>query len=77
MYSLALKEKIIRFSRLIHQTYGLPFDDLVGIVRDRSRYSPRFRAAALRHVVAGAPVSVTGGQPFAASRRLVRKHYAI
>lgn len=77
MKSIASREKIIRFSRLIQQTYGLPLDDLIAIVHDKARYSVRYRAAALRSLVCSAPLAVTQGRTYAVRRRLVRKHYAI
>ncbi|MGF6870723.1 hypothetical protein [Paraburkholderia sp. MM5477-R1] len=71
------RQRIIRFSRHVAQTYALPHDVLTSIVRERDRYSPTFRAAALRHIVMQAPLHVTGGQPFAARRRAVRRFYQL
>lgn len=69
--------KLAEFSRLVHATYRLPESMLLSIVRARGRYPATYRAAALRHLVAQAPVSVTCGLPFAQRRRLVRRHYGI
>jgi hypothetical protein len=69
------RERILRFGLMIFQTYGLPHEALVQIVRSKRRYSPHYRAAALRNLVGVAPVWVTGGQPFAERRRRVRSHY--
>jgi hypothetical protein len=71
------RQRIIRFSRQIAQTYALPHEALVSIVRARGSYSPSLRAAALRHIVMQAPLHVTGGQPFAARRRAVRRFYQL
>jgi hypothetical protein len=71
------RQRIIRFSRNVARTYALPLDVLVSIVRATDQYSPMFRAAALRHIVLQAPLHVTGGQPFAACRRAVRKFYLL
>ncbi|WP_165489504.1 hypothetical protein [Paraburkholderia hospita] len=50
------RQRIIRFSRNVARTYALPLDVLVSIVRAPDRYSPMFRAAALRHIVLQAPL---------------------
>jgi len=71
------RDRIFRFGMMIWQTYGLSKEELLRIVRSKNRYSTRYRAAALRHLVAQAPVSVTCGRPFAARRRLVRQYYGI
>ncbi|MGF6265380.1 hypothetical protein OKW49_006373 [Paraburkholderia youngii] len=71
------RQRIYRFSRYIAQTYALPQEDLICVVRGRDCYSPMFRAAALRHLVLWAPLHVTGGQPFAARRRAVRRFYQL
>ncbi|WP_158244555.1 hypothetical protein [Paraburkholderia rhynchosiae] len=55
----------------------MPFEHLITIVRACDCYSPMFRAAALRHIVMQAPLQVTGGQPFAARRRAVRRFYQL
>jgi hypothetical protein len=71
------RERILRFGLMIYQTNGLPHEALVHIVRAKKRYSTHCRAAARRHLVIDAPLSVTGGQPFAERRRRVRRHYNI
>lgn len=72
-----LNRKLARFSRLVHETYRLPQAVLLSICRARGQYPATYRAAALRHLIAEAPVSVTHGLPFAQRRRLVRRHYGI
>lgn len=71
------RHRIVRFAMLVYATYGLPRETLLGIVKAKRRYSPHYRAAALRHLVGDAPLTVTGGQPFAERRRRVRSHYGI
>jgi hypothetical protein len=71
------RERILRFSMQIFHLYGLSQDELVRIVKSKRLYSAQYRAAALRHLVVDAPLSVTGGQPFAQRRRRVRAHYGI
>ncbi|MFL9995271.1 hypothetical protein PQR34_32260 [Paraburkholderia sediminicola] len=69
--------RILRLVKMIFHTNGLPPAVLLQIIRSRDRYSPLYRTAALRHLVFHAPLSVTGGRPFAERRRRVRKHYAV
>jgi hypothetical protein len=69
------RQRILRFGLMIFQTYGLPHEALVQIIRSQKRYSTHYRAAALRNLVGGAPLSVTAGRPFAERRRRVRRHY--
>ncbi|MFL9911978.1 hypothetical protein [Paraburkholderia sp. RL17-337-BIB-A] len=71
------RERILRFGLMIFQTSGLPQEALVDIVKAKKRYSSHFRAAALRNLICDAPLSVTGGQPFAERRRRVRRHYGV
>lgn len=71
------RERILRFGLMIFQTYGLPQEALVHIVKAKKRYSTHYRAAALRNLVGDAPLSVTGGQHFAERRRRVRRHFGI
>lgn len=66
-----------QFFGAIHRLSGIPLDQLMAIARDRTRFSLRTRAAALRHVVSLAPITVTRGMPYAARRRLVRNHYRV
>jgi hypothetical protein len=72
-----LRHRVYLFTRYVARTYALSHDDLLNIVRAGECYSPMFRAAALRHLVHRAPLDVTGGQPFAARRRAVRKFYQL
>lgn len=71
------RQRIYLFSRYVARTYALTLENLITIVRARDCYSPMFRAAALRHIVMQAPLQVTGGQPFAARRRAVRRFYQL
>ena len=71
------RQRILRFGMMLYDTSGLSQDALIGIVKSRLRYSTHYRAAALRHLVIDAPLSVTCGRPFAERRRLVRRHYGI
>lgn len=71
------RQRIFRFGLMVWQTYGLPHEQLLKIVKSRTRYSTHFRAAALRHLVAEAPLSVTCGRPYAERRRRVRRYYGI
>ncbi|XUW93268.1 hypothetical protein OH764_34645 (plasmid) [Burkholderia sp. M6-3] len=70
-----VRHRVYLFTRYVARTYALSTNDLLRIVRAGECYSPMFCAAALRHVVQRAPLDVTGGQPFAARRRAVRKFY--
>ena len=72
-----IRQRIIEFSRCIRQTYGLPQDKLVAVITARDRFTPRFRAAALRNLVCDAPLGVTRGMPYAARRRAVRRFYQV
>jgi hypothetical protein len=71
------RQRIFRFGLMVWQTYGFSREQLVRIVRSKALYSAHYRTAALRHLVVAAPLSVTGGQPFAERRRRVRQHYGI
>lgn len=70
-------EKRQRFFHHIRTTYVLPPHHLQRVARDSASYSPLMRAAALRNLVAAAPVHVTQGLPFARRRKLVREHYKV
>ena len=71
-----LSDRRCAFFGHLRATDVLPVHHLVRIIRDKT-YSPRFRSAALRNLVGQAPLEVTHGQPYAARRRLVRKHYQV
>jgi hypothetical protein len=71
------RERILRLSMTLYHLRGLSDDQLLRIVKSTSRYSTHYRVAALRHLVASAPLAVTGGQPFAERRRRVKRHYGI
>ncbi len=66
-----------RFFFYVRQTYGLAEDELVRVIRASEQYTPALRVAALRNLVAIAPISVTQGRCYAQRRSLVRAHYAI
>lgn len=66
-----------RFFGHLRATEVLPDHHLIRIVQAREAYGPRVRAAALRHLVARAPIDVTLGRPFAERRRLVRSHLGL
>lgn len=66
-----------RFFGHIRSTYVLPEHHLVRIAKARSQYSPLMRSAALRNLVAIAPLEVTKGRCYLERRRLVRSHYGI
>lgn len=74
---MRFRSSILRFSRLVMQTYGLPVEQLIAVITAKDRFSVRLRAAALRNLVADAPLAVTHGRPFGQRRRLVRKHYGV
>jgi len=76
VYVLA-SEKRQRFMLHVRTTNVLPIYHLVRIAKARDSYSPQMRAAALRNLVAQAPVEVTQGRCFAERRRLVRAHYEV
>jgi hypothetical protein len=71
------RERILRLSMTLYHLRGLSDDQLLRIVKSTSRYSTHYRVAALRHLVASAPLAVTGGQPFAERRLRVKRHYGI
>lgn len=70
-------EKRQRFFQHIRTTNVLPAYHLQRVARDSASYSPLMRAAALRNLVAAAPLHVTQGLPFARRRKLVREHYKV
>lgn len=72
-----IPESRLRFFGHIRATDVLPVHHLVRIARCSDTYPARMRAAALRNLVAKAPLDVTQGRPFAARRKLVRAHYGI
>ena len=74
---LHASEKRQRFMQHVRATYVLPRHHLIRIIRASDAYSPRMRAAALRNLVAQAPIEVTQGRCYAARRKLVRAHYAV
>lgn len=71
------RERILRLSMTLYHLRGLSDDQLLRVIKSKHRYSTHYRVAALRHLVAGAPLAVTGGQPCAERRRRVRRHYGI
>jgi hypothetical protein len=71
------RQRVLRFALQVYRTSFLSHDALIDVVKAKRLYSTHYRAAALRHVVLNAPLSVTGGRSFAERRRLVRRHYGI
>lgn len=70
-------EKRQRFFGHIRATNVLPIHHLVRVASAKNQYSPLMRAAALRNLVASAPVEVTKGRCYLERRKLVRAHYGI
>jgi len=75
--SPVLGEKRQRFFGHLRATDVLPQHHLLRVVRSKEAYSALMRAAALRHLVAQAPIEITQGRPFAERRRLVRSYFKI
>ena len=63
--------------RYIRQLYGCRTEQLMYVLSRPDRYSPLFRSAALRNLVASAPLTVTQGRSYLERRRLVRCHYGV
>lgn len=76
VYVLA-SEKRQRFFWHIRTTYVQPPFRLIRIIRSADSYSPLMRAAALRNLIATAPIEVTRGCCYPERRRLVRAHYRV
>ncbi len=72
-----LIDKRMAFVGHLRALYPLPEHHLLRVVLSADIYSSKIRAAALRHLVARAPLEVTRGHPFAARRRYVRAFYKI
>lgn len=66
-----------QFMRYVRQLYGCRTEQLMFVLARPDRYSPVFRSAALRNLVARTPVNVTQGRPYLERRRLVRCHYGV
>lgn len=66
-----------KFFGHIRATNVLPEHHLIRVAKATQQYSPLMRVAALRNLVATAPVEITQGRCFAERRRLVRSHYGI
>ena len=64
------------FFRHLRASYALPNQHLLRIIADKT-HPPLARAAALRILVATAPIDVTQGRPFLERRWLVREHYRV
>lgn len=71
------RERVLRLGMTLYHLSGLSHDQLIRIVKAKKLYSTHTRAAALRHIVSGAPLDVTLGRPFAERRRRVRCYYGI
>ncbi|RQR65298.1 hypothetical protein DIE18_02100 [Burkholderia sp. Bp9125] len=72
-----MASRLQRFIAYVHKLSGTPATVLENLVRDRTRYSPLYRSAALRHLICSAPLEVTGGRPYLERRRSVRQHLGI
>lgn len=66
-----------KFFGHIRATDVLPDHHLVRIAKAKQQYSPLMRSAALRNLIAAAPLDVTKGRCYLERRRLVRSHYGI
>jgi len=66
-----------RFFGHIRATDVLPVYHLVRIARAADLYSPKMRSAALRNLVARAPLEITKGATFIQRRKAVRLHYGV
>lgn len=73
----AISRRSRTFGRAITLVYGRRQTELVAIIRNRSRYQVIYRLAALRCLVATAPLNVTQGAPYIQRRRAVRQHYQV
>lgn len=70
-------EKRQRFFGHIRATNVLPIHHLVRVASAKGNYTSLMRAAALRNLVASAPLEVTKGRCYLERRQLVRAHYGI
>ena len=70
-------ERRLRFQRLLADAQHLTTAQLIVAVRAKFSVSALARCAALRVLVARAPIEVTQGRPYLERRRLVRKHYSV
>lgn len=75
--TMTRSHRLMTFSRAIMLVYGRGIDELVQIVRNRGRYQIIYRLAALRCLVARAPLEVTHGAPYLQRRMAVRRHYRV
>jgi hypothetical protein len=69
------KERRCTITRHIAATRTLSTQALIDIVRGRTTYTVWLRLAALRNLIADAPLSVTKGACYAWRRRAVRSVY--
>lgn len=65
------------FFSLVRQTATMTADQLVEVIQSPNRFGPVTRVAALRNLVAQAPIEVTRGSCYLARRMLVRSHYGV
>ena len=74
-----LSARSFRFAFHVVRLHGasLTTAALTSIVRGRARFSVLFRAAALRILVAQAPLAITCGLPYVQRRALVRKYFDV
>lgn len=66
-----------RFFGHIQASNVLPVYHLVRIAKAKGQYSPLMRVAALRNLIAAAPLEITQGRSYLERRQLVRIHYGI
>lgn len=74
-----MQSRTRHFCQLVTYCYKqLPTIEVaVNVIRAKGQYSPLLRAAALRNLIAMAPIDVTRGRPDLSARRLVRGHYNV
>lgn len=70
-------ERLHRLTLLLRDTRNAHSDTLIQVVREKHRFTPLLRVAALRELIGRAPVEVTLGRPYLERRRLVRQHFGI
>ena len=66
-----------RFVQCLVDADRLSTEQLIVVVRDKFGVSALGRCAALRTLIARAPLEVTRGQPYLTRRQYVREHYQV
>jgi hypothetical protein len=74
MAGAALSPRRPRFVQLLVDADRLSTEQLVVAIRAKFSVSALGRCAALRTLIARAPIEVTRGQPYLVRRRYVREH---